>query len=228
MSTTEAARDQQQVIGTVAEVVQAQSGKFQVRVFPDGSQNKKNIWIGEDKMQFLPYLQSQIGNRIAFVCNLSHWTRQDGQAVTSLWLELCGPPTVDSPAMAGPPAQVPLPQQAVVAPPPVGPTVTVQPQVQPVVAQAPQQDLREAKIHRQTASKVAAILLGYLDKDEQNMAVLLRLSERLVAYYDNGLPNAETLDDLMRRAMPQSMDPAAQGEGYDNAPPPHGDDDIPF
>ena len=235
MSTSEAAREQQQVIGTVAEVVQTQGGKFQVRVFPDGSQNKKNIWIGEDKTQFLPYLQSQVGNRLAFVCNLSHWTRQDGQAVTSLWLELCGPPTVDSPALAGPPAQavVPPPQQATMVHPPqhVGQPVVVQPTVEPMVAQAPREDLREKKIHRQSAAKVAAILLGYLDKDEQNLATLLSVSERLVAYFDNGMPQAETLDDLMHRAMPRGMDysdPQAQGEGYANAPPPPGDEDIPF
>ena len=88
-----------------------------------------------------------------------------------------------------------------------------------MVAQAPPQaDLREQKIHRQTASKVAAQLLSYLPENERTMATLLVLSERLVAYYDNGLPNAETLDDLMNRAMPQSMD----------EPPPHTDDDIPF
>lgn len=79
------------------------------------------------------------------------------------------------------------------------------------------QDQKEKRIHRQTASKVAGILLGYLPKDEQNMATLLTLSDWLVKYYEEGRPAPETLDQLMGRAMP----PGTEG-------PPPGDDEIPF
>jgi len=91
---------------------------------------------------------------------------------------------------------------------------------------------------------VAAILLGYLPEDQRSLATLLVLSERLVAYFDNGyqpVVPVQTVEDLMRQAMPRSMDEAgamaqstmyaseaAQGQGYDNTPPPPGDDDIPF
>jgi len=221
-------REQEHIIGTVVQIVQKQGGKFQAQVQPDGAANTKNLWIGEDKAQeFLPFLSSQIGNRLAFLCNVSHWTNQQHQQVRSLWIDQIGMP------QAGPPAQavVPPPTTATMVHPPatVGQPVVVQPTVEPMVAQAPQQDLREQKIHRQSASKVAAILLGYLPEGERTLSTLLVLSERLVAYYDTGMPAAETLDQLMNRAMPASMDEAAaQGTGYGNTPPPPGDDDIPF
>jgi len=204
-------RETEQIIGTISGIVQKGPDRWQAVVQPDGSQYTRNLWTKDASL--VGYLTSQIGNRLAFLCNKSHWTNNSGQPVTSLWIDVVGSPTVGSPALAGPPAQAP-PTQAF--PPPAQPWP--QAQAQPV-AQAPQPDLREQKIHRQTASKVAAQLLGYLPENERTMATLLVLSERLVAYYDSGLPNAETLDDLMNRAMPASMD-----EG----PPPHDDSDIPF
>lgn len=223
-------REQVQIIGTVAGATQKSPENFQIQVVPDGSQNSKNLWTKD--RDCVAWNMSQVGNRVAFLCNVSHWERQ-GQQVTSLWIEQYGPPTVDSPALAGPtlpvaPPPQPPPQPAAPArqgwqqPQPQGIPVT------PTVIPGVQPDPTEKKIHRQTASKVAAILLGYLPESERTMATLLVLSERLVAYYDNGLPQAETLDQLMARAMPQGMDAAAGGEGYANTPPPPGDDDIPF
>jgi hypothetical protein len=83
-------------------------------------------------------------------------------------------------------------------------------------------------IHRQSAAKIAVEMLAYVDEADRNMSTLLVLSERLVSYFDRGMPSAETLDDLMQRAMPRGMDEAASGQGYANTPPPPGDDDIPF
>lgn len=224
MSTyTDAQRESEQVIGTITGVVQKGQDKWQAVVAPDGSQYTKNLWTKDAAL--VSFLLSQIGNRLAFDCGVSHWTNQQNQPVRSLWINAAGPPMAGSPAMAGPPQQqaFPPPQQPVNA--------TVQPQAQPMqmpVAQ-PQQDDREQKIHRQTAAKVAAILLGYLPEGDRTLSTLLVISERLVAYFDNGLPQAETLDDLMRRAMPAGMDPAAQtGSAYGEQPPPHTDDDIPF
>lgn len=239
--TPEQQRDQEQVTGTLVQIVQKQGGKFQAQVIPDGSQSTRNVWIGTDKVDFLPYLSSQIGNRLVFLCNLSHWSR-DGQQVTSLWLDQVGPPVAGSPALAGPQPQAPAPQTATMVHPPqvAGQQVVVQPQVEQVVAQAPMQaatpqnsrflaerEYERPFIHRQAASKVAATLLGYLPEGERTLSTLLVLSERLVAYYNNGLPQAETLDDLMNRAMPSSMpddgaqydDPAAQGDIYGETPP---------
>ena len=62
------------------------------------------------------------------------------------------------------------------------------------------------------------------------MDTLLQLAERLVAYYDNGLP-VRTLDDEITRAMPRDMDsyydqPVQPYEGAAGAP--SFDSDIPF
>lgn len=218
MSTYTQERETEQIVGVVTGVVHKGEDKYQAVVMPDGSQYTKNLWTKDQNM--VTYLSSQIGNRIAFLCNASHWQRQDGQSVRSLWIDQVGPPAPGSPAMAGP-------QQATMVHPPqaMGQQITVQPQVVPM--QAPAQnyndDPKQGKIHRQTATKVAAQLLPYLPEGERNLATLFTLSERLVAYYDDGLPNAQTVEDLMQRAMPQSM----EGQG---APPVEftGDDDIPF
>jgi hypothetical protein len=208
MSTYAPERETEQIIGVITGIVQKGPDKWQAVVQPDGSQYTKNLWTKDAAL--VGYLSSQIGNRLAFLCNASHWTNNQNQPVRSLWIEVVGAPAVGSPALAGPP------QQPQGAPPPQQATV-VQPVVTPMAAQ-PAGDLREQKIHRQTAAKVAAILLGYLPEGERTMATLLILSERLVAYFDTGMPQAESLDDLMNRAMPASMDEA----------PPHSDDDIPF
>ena len=168
-----------------------------------------------------------IGQRIAFLCNASHWTNNSGQPVRSLWIDQVGTPGVGSPAMAGPQqpqAASNLPAGQMTA----GPQIVVQPQIQGL----PQydDDPKQGKIHRQTATKVAAILLSNLPTEERNMNTLLALSERLVAYYDNGVTQAETVEDLMNRAMPQGMDPGSPipASAYDQGGGYTGDDDIPF
>jgi len=232
MSTVEAPREQELVIGTVQSVVQKGEGKFQAVVLPDGSQYNKNLWTKDNGA--VSWFASMIGRRVSILCNASHWTRQDGQPVRSLWIEQYGFPTDGAQAAAPPPPQQPQapppPQQATMVHPPqaVGQPVVVQPQVEPMVAQAPQQisaSEKEERIMREAASKVAAILLSNLPSEERTLNVLLVLSEKLVGYYRTGLPaQAETLDDLMQRAMPASM----EGTVYTNEPPPPGDDDIPF
>jgi hypothetical protein len=231
MSTVEAPREQELITGTLTGIVQKGPDKWQAVILPDGSQYNKNLWTKDQNV--LPYLQSQIGNRISILCNASHWVRNDGQPVRSLWIEQVGSPSTAPPQQ---PQGAAPPQAQAAYPPPQQPTqqsAVVQPQVQPVVAQAPQQDQREQKIHRQTAAKVAAILLGYLPKEEQTLSTLLVVSDRLVAYFDTGMAQTETVEQLMNRAMPASVDPGGE---HTHEPPPlddsgipyNADDDIPF
>jgi hypothetical protein len=233
-TTYDAPREQEQIVGVVSGIVQKGPDKWQAVVQPDGSQYNKNLWTKDANA--IAYLTSQIGNRLAFLCNVSHWTNQSGQPIRSLWIDQVGSPAVGSPAMAGPPQQpqgAPPPQQAPQpawnqpAQPQPQQSAVVQPVVTPMVAATPQGDLREQKIHRQTAAKVAAILLGYLPEAERTLSTLLIVSERLVAYFDTGMTQAETLDDLMQRAMPSSIDAVHPGDPV-MEPPPHTDDDIPF
>jgi hypothetical protein len=222
-------RETEQVIGVVTGLVHKGQDKFQAVVQPDGSQYTKNLWTKDE--QLVSYLSSQIGNRLAFACNVSNWNLQDGTPVRSLWIDQVGPPALGSPAMAGPSAPQQPWERAQAAQ--QGANVTVQPQ--PGVIQAPQEPSRyqqekEAErpyIHRQSAAKIAAILLGYLPESERTLSTLFVVSERLVAYFNEGLPAPETLDQLINRAMPNSVDPA-QGTGYDNQPPLPSDNDIPF
>ena len=242
MGTYEQPREQEQIVGTISGIVQKGVDKWQVEVMPDGGgQYSKKLWTKDQSI--VASASTLIGQRMAFLCNVSHWTNNQNQPIRSLWIEAFGPSAVGSPALAGPPmsnweaaqaaqaaaAQPPMAgMQGWPSQPPSGPPMVP---VTPTVIQGTpthfNDDPKQAKIHRQTASKVAAIMLSHVAPEERTMSTLFVLAERLVAYYDNGLPNPETLDDLMQRAMPADMggpDPAA-GTGYADTPP---EDDIPF
>jgi hypothetical protein len=211
-------RETEQIIGQVTGIVQKGPDKWQAVVVPDGSQYPKNLWTKDAGL--IASLSSMIGQRLGFSCNVSHWNMQDGTPVRSLWIDSVGAPTADSPAMQGP-SYVERAQQA-------QQNIRVQPQVIQAGAAAISPEVKEQRIHRQTASKVAAILLSNLPPEQRSMDALLQLSERLVAYYMNGLP-PRTLDDEITRAMPQDLNEMYQGSVE---PPPDwhdpDDDSIPF
>jgi len=222
-----AERETEQIIGTVSGIVQKGPDKWQAVVVPDGSQYAKNLWTKDAGL--IGSLSQMIGQRLAFACNISHWNMQDGTPVRSLWIDVVGAAAPGSPAMQGPPyvqqaqqaqhSAMNIPQAGFGSPALPAPTTA------PMMASPPayNDDPKQDKIHRQTASKVAAILLSNLKPEERTMDTLLQLSERLVAYYDNGLP-IRTLDDEITRAMPRDMD-----SYYDQPVQPYtGDDDIPF
>ena len=245
MSTIPQEREQEQIVGVITGVVHKGEDKYQVVVQPDGSQYTKNLWTKEEGL--VSTASTLIGQRLAFLCNVSHWKHNDGTPVRSLWLETFGPVTPDSPAMQGPPqnaweaaqqaqavaqtppqysgaVNVPVPQMPQpTVPQPAFPVIPVTPTVtQPVHEHLPVPDSRELKIHRQTASKVAAIMLTHVKPEDRTMSTLLVLAERLVNYYDQGLPQAPivTLDDLITQATPRTVD--------EGPPPLPTDDDIPF
>lgn len=236
-------RETEQIIGVVTGIVQKGPDKWQAVVMPDNAQYTKNLWTKD--VHVVQYLTSQIGNRIAFLCNVSHWTNAQQQPVRSLWIDQVGSPMVGSPALAGPqPTAQPVVAQPVAPPQAPQQNAVVHPQAQAMGAQAAQQapatpqnsrwlaerEYERPFIHRQAASKVAVHLLGYLSEEERTLSNLLVISERLVAYYNQGLAQVETVEQLMQRAMPQGMgeydSAAAQGTGYANTPA--ADDDIPF
>ena len=89
---------------------------------------------------------------------------------------------------------------------------------QPMAAQIMPQE-REERILREAAAGVAVQLLRHLHVEEQNFANLIRLSERLVHYYKNGVPPGWTGENPGGAGI--SGDPGPDGQ-------PHSDDDIPF
>jgi hypothetical protein len=190
------------VSGTIAGITQKGTDEFgnpnrwQVAVQPPGSQYSKNLWTKDPEM--IGHLSTMVGQQQSFLCGISHWNRNDGTAVRSLWINGIGP------AAAQPQAQVAAPQ-------PAQPQQWSQAPAQMVAAmQQPQQPLtdmqrqggwqqqapqsqqetgqqKEDRIHRQTASKVAAILIGYLPAEQRTYDTLLLISQRLVRYYEAGL-----------------------------------------
>lgn len=175
------------VTGVVTGIITKGADKWQIAVKTDpSSQYSKNLWTKD--YDLVHQLQQLIGSAMTFQCGISHWNMQDGTPVRSLWINGAGPAQQFSGAVPQPQqgtqavAQAMHPQQVFQQQP-----QTALPVPQPQT-QTWDDDPKQAKIHRQTASKVAGILLGYLPAEERTLDTLLTVSERLVAYYDNGMP----------------------------------------
>jgi hypothetical protein len=218
------------VNGIIQGIVAKGQDKWQVEVNV-GQQNPRRLWTKDAAL--VGQLSMMIGQQTSFLCGISHWTNNSGQQVRSLWINGVG--------AGGQPAQ--MPQQPVMQQQPImqqqpqqqawqqpqlpqqQPTV-VTPQAVPMgpVAQmsAPRSDWipepeREKRIHRQTATKVASILISHVPAEQRTVDNVLALSERLVAYYENGLAQA-TMDGGSGPDYPG--DPGPQGV-------PHSDGDFP-
>lgn len=211
--------------------------KWQVEVNV-GKQNPRRLWTSDPGL--VSQLAMMVGQQQSFLCGISHW-QFEGQPRRSLWINGVGqgaavpqpPVAVQQPAAPPPVAPQPqaqwqqpqqqFPQQQPIMqqPPQQAPTV-VQPMAVPMgpVAQlAPPQsawDQKEDRIHRQTATKVASILISHVPAEQRTLDNVLALAERLVAYYENGLAQA-----VMQQPGQQDGDPGPQGI-------PQSDDDIPF
>jgi hypothetical protein len=175
------------VSGTVAGIIAKPPGqdgapRWQIEVQPEGSQYTKKVWSKDAEM--VGQINMLIGQPIQLMCGISHWTTREGQPTKSLWLNGYGVPGA-APAPATPVYTQPAAPQAAVPPP-----VPVAPVAPPPAPQAPPHDVREEKIHRQTASKVAVQLLPFLTEDQRTFTNLITISERLVAYYETGMPAA--------------------------------------
>jgi hypothetical protein len=224
------AAESEVVQGTVIGIIQKGADKWQVAVQPFGSQYSRNLWTKDSLL--VQQLSGLIGTEQAFLCGKSHWVRQDGTPVTSLWINGVGPgaaaPSQPAPSTAAgvaggtpgvpaPPGPQPapgwttvgqvmqgmnLPQQSTTNPGPV----QYQQYQQPQRYETP--DEKRASIHRQCASKVAACLLApsILPPDvPRDFGTFLTICERLVAYYEHGVGN-----------------PTSDGSGM------YSDDDVPF
>jgi hypothetical protein len=216
--------DQEIVVGTVQGVIHKGGDKYQVEV-DVGQQNPRRLWTKDAGV--VQQMQAMFGQQLSFMCGVSHWTNNSGQQVRSLWINGFGAPGQQ-------PQPQPVQQQQPYAPqaplPPQQPVPQVVQQAQQavqaaaqqgIVQQAPQRDLREEKIHRQTATKVAVDLLKYLAPEHHTFENLITLSERLVAYYDHGVQWGGGGQGNPSVPAVADGDPGPQGA-------PHSDDDIPF
>ena len=78
-------RETEYVAGVIAGIIQKAADKWQVAVKPEGSQYAKNLWTKDPAL--VAALSAKIGQAGGFVCGVSHWTNQSGQAVRSLWID---------------------------------------------------------------------------------------------------------------------------------------------
>ena len=203
--------DTEIVVGTVASVEQKAADKWQVQVAPDGGgQYTKGLWTKDASFAQAMMQMHRPALRIPVRSfPLDH--APTAQPVRSLWLNGwasrgCSPMRRSSPAQpTQQPQQCAVPQQPAAQPAPSQPAVT---------AAAPQNNT-EQKIHRQTATKVAAQLLKHLTPEHQTFDNLISISERLVAYYDHGVQYGPDGRDLAQQDD--------SGPGLSQA-----DDDIPF
>ena len=198
MSTMEQGQAESEVItGIVTGIIVKGADKWQVSVKTDpASQYVKNLWTKDADL--VHQVQQLIGTPMQFQCGVSHWSMNDGTPVRSLWINGYAPmghsmgvqnqqPGTQAVAQAMAPQQVQTPMNQ--------PT-------QMGAMNLPQttgydDDPKQDKIHRQTASKVAAILLGYLPAEERTLDTLLTVSERLKDYYDHGMADVVPANDGM-------------------------------
>lgn len=214
------------VQGTVVGIIQKGVDKWQVAVKSDpNSQYDRKLWTKDQAL--INQLSTMIGSQQAFLCGISHWTNQQGAPVKSLWINGVGPQVMQgqqgggSEYNSGYAAQG---QQQWGTQPDQMQTVGQVMQQQPQFNQQPQQqaqpqqqqayvDPTEAKIHRQTASKVAVHLMAFLPPETpRDYNTFLVLCQRLVRYYDHGT------------SQPSSPPEDGYGSSYYEDP----DGDIPF
>ena len=184
---------QQTAVGAIVNVQTHRTGnKWFVTIQPEGSQYQKNLWTSDQALA--ADLYGKIGQRLGFVCNVN--PDQNDPSKNYWWIV----GVVNADAAAAPPPPIPVqqqattlpPQQTTIAPPqqPVipttPPTVTVNPPVIRITERLPEEE-REARIMRQTATKVAGILISHVPSEQRTLDNVLSLSERLVAYYRQGL-----------------------------------------
>ena len=236
----------QQIIGTVSGLEQRSGGWVAVAILAPGKEYP--VKLSTKKQELIGQAQQMMGQVVTAGFNEQESTNinpHNGQPYTNRYLEALAFGAVDlvgMPTQIQPQQFVPQPQpQAQNFPPPQQQAQPQQFQGQPQTfaqqpAAVPFVDLKQGMIHRQTASKVAVQLLAYLVPDERNLASLVRISEQLVKYYDEGVqwttppvqqPQAQQQNQFgpAPEAFPDAASTAAQGQYYGEPDP---DDGIPF
>ena len=193
------------ISGTVTQIITKGNDKYVIEVTPQGSQFGKNLWTKDAGL--VQQMAGSVGQAFDFVCRRSHYTRQDGQPGSSLWIN----------------------QLAMFGSTPVAPTVqipgtgAVQPVAGPVNTQgAPVQQTqglptlapmeKEERIMREHAMSVVAQMLPHMPASERNAPGMVNVAEGLIRYYKLG-PSAlnggnpghdvidEALDDLVQEGL---------------------------
>lgn len=221
----------QQVTGQIVAMEQRNAGWVAVSILEPGKQYPKKLSTKREELIGQAQQMMGMGQIVTAAFNEQQSDQinpHNGQPYTNRYLEalalgmadLVGMPTQIQPQQYMPPQPQPVQQAPYQQPAPVQ---------QPVMQQPIQRfDPTEAKIHRQTATKVAVLLLPMLREEDRNLASLVRISEQLVKYYDAGVQWQTAPIQPQPSPQPQPQQQAQGYEQYDGYPEASPDDDIPF
>jgi hypothetical protein len=201
----------QQVVGQVAGLEQRNGGWVAVSIMEAGKQYPKKL--STKKPELIQQAQMMMGQIVTAAFNevqSDSINPHNGQPYINRYLEALALGAVD---LVGMPTQI-QPQAVMPAAPVAQPVM--QPMAQPMI-----EDMREMKIMRQAAAKVGVQLLTHLDPAERTLASLVRISEQLVKYFNEGVP-WQTAPVQAPQTMAVPVNPSDFDQG------PQGDDGIPF
>jgi hypothetical protein len=103
-------RETEFVTGTVGGIIQKAADKWQVEITPTGSQYAKKCWTKSEDTRALA--ATLIGQEATFECGVSHWAKQDGTPVKSLWINAINPGAPPPQPLTQPAASAATPTQA--------------------------------------------------------------------------------------------------------------------
>ena len=137
------------VVGTVGAIIQKGEDKWQVEVMPAGSQYAKKLWTKSPDTHALAV--TLIGQTATFECGVSHWAKQDGTPVKSLWINAINP--------GAPPPSNPVQTTATPTPPPAGPQQAPQRLADPTRDSIEKQVALKCAVERHAGESVPALLV---------------------------------------------------------------------
>lgn len=106
-------RETELVAGTIGGIVQKGPSKWQIEITPTGAQYARKAWTKDAGVQ--AQAAALIGQVATFECGVSHWAKDDGTPVKSLWVNSIRSGTV--PEATGSPVSPSEPSPQVQTPP---------------------------------------------------------------------------------------------------------------
>lgn len=168
-------RETEFVTGLVDSIITKGQDKWQASVIPGGSQYSKKLWFkGIDTFNAITQL---IGSTATFECNVSHWNKDDGTPVKSLWVAAVNPGTP-------PPQSLTIPSGSNAAA-----TASEPPRDTPAPVRTQHTDPTRVSIERQTAVKAAVEFHRGTEAGEDDVLRLARrLADFMAAVNDDSAP----------------------------------------
>lgn len=156
------------VNGSVEGIEVKPNGRYVVRVREHGSTSQYPLSLNTKEQALAQQMMNAVGQSFSFICGLSHWTNQNGQPVTSKWINGVAP--IQGQPQPQPTPQ-PQPQWSGAAPP--------QP---PQPPQSPPGATNDAFIRRVSwlaAVPAAVAALDHLPEEQRTVPALVKMTDFL-------------------------------------------------